>query len=71
MLLFAPLGLLGIFALIAVLFATFIAPLYALTEFITGGYAWGAVISVFWIIWLRFGKRARRFVFEGFEHGRL
>ena len=71
MIAFAPIGLLGILALVVVVGLTALPPLYAIIVFIDGRYLWGAAVLVLWLVWLRFGGRARRFVFEGFEHGSL
>ena len=71
MFVFAPIGLLGILMLVLVLCLTAIAPLYAIIAFADGRYMLSAVTLALWFVWLRFGGRARRFVFEGFEHGSL
>jgi hypothetical protein len=71
MLLFAPIGLLGILALVLVIGLTIVAPLYAVIVFIDGRYILGAITLALWLVWLRFGGRARRFVSEGFGHGSL
>jgi hypothetical protein len=71
MLVFVPIGLVGILALVVVVGLTGFAPLYAIIIFIDGRYILGAFISAAWLVWLRVGGRARRFVFEGFEHGSL
>ncbi len=70
-LVFAPVGLLGILALIVVLGLTVILPIYAVIVFIDGRYVFGSLLFALWLVWLRVGGRARRFVFEGFEHGSL
>ena len=66
-----PIGLLGILALIVVVGLTAILPLYAVIVFIDGRYLFGALLFGLWLVWLRIGGQARRFVFEGFEHGSL
>ena len=71
MLVFAPIGLLGALALVLAIGLTYVAPLYAIAVLIDGRYLLGAIIVGVWLIWLRLGKRARRFVFEGFEHASL
>jgi hypothetical protein len=71
MLVFAPIGLVGALALVLVLGRTAVLPFYAVIAFIEGQYLLGVVALVLWLVWLRFGGRARRFVFEGFEHGSL
>jgi len=71
MLLFAPIGLFGLLALVVVVGLTFIAPLYAAVVLIDGRYLLGVVTFALWLVWLRFGGRARQFVFEGFGHGSL
>jgi len=68
---FVPMGILGILALVVVLGLTAVAPFYAIIVFIDGRYLLGAFILAVWLIWLRFGGRARHVVFEGFEHGSL
>ncbi len=71
MLVFVPVALLGSLALVVVVGLTGFAPLYAIIVFIDGRYLFGAFILAVWLVWLRVGGRARRFVFEGFEHGSL
>ena len=71
MLVFVPIGLLGILALIVVVGLSAILPLYAVIVFIDGRYLFGALLFGLWLVWLRIGGQARRFVFEGFEHGSL
>jgi hypothetical protein len=71
MLALVPVGLLGILALVVVLGLTAIAPLYAIIVFIHGRYLLAAFILAVWLVWLRVGGKARRVVFEGFEHGSL
>lgn len=71
MIVFVPVGLLGILALAVVVGLTAFPPLYAIIVFIDGRYVLGLGALVLWLVWLRFGKRARRFVLEGFEHGSL
>jgi hypothetical protein len=71
MLAFVPMGIFGILAFVAVVGLTGFAPLYAIIVFIDGRYVLGAFILVFWLVWLRVGGRARRFLFEGFQHGSL
>jgi hypothetical protein len=36
-----------------------------------GRYLLGSITLALWLVWLRLGGRARRFVFDGFEHGSL
>ena len=71
MIVFVPVGLLGILALTLVLGLTALPPLYAIIVFINGRYLLGVAVLVLWLVWLCFGGRARRFCFEGFEHGSL
>ncbi len=71
MLVFVPVALLGSLALVVVVGLTGVAPLYAIIVFIDGRYLFGAFIWAVWLVWLLVGVRARRFVFEGFEHGSL
>jgi hypothetical protein len=71
MMLFIPVGLLGILTLILVVGLTAIPPLYAAIVFMDGRYLLGSITLALWLVWLRLGGRARRFVFDGFEHGSL
>jgi len=71
MIVFVPLGLLGILGLTVVVGLTGLPPLYAIIVFIDGRWVLGVGVIVLWLVWLRFGGQARRFVFEGFEHGSL
>jgi hypothetical protein len=71
MLAFAPMGIFGILALIVVVGLSEFAPLYAIIVFIDGRYILGALVLAVWLVWLRVGGRARRFVFEGVQHGSL
>lgn len=71
MIAFVPVGVIGFAAFVVVLGLTVIPPMYALCVFIDGRYAYGLVVLVVWLVWLRFGGRLRRLVFEGFEHGSL
>lgn len=71
MLVFVPIGLLGILALIVVLGLTAVLPLCAIVVFIDGRYLFGSLLFALWLVWLRVGGPARRFVFEGFGHGSL
>lgn len=71
MIVFVPVGLLGLAALVLVLGLTALPPVYAIIVFIDGRYLLGSLSLVLWLVWLRFGGRARRFVFEGFEHANL
>jgi hypothetical protein len=71
MLAFVPMGFFGVLALVVVVGLTGFAPLYAIVVFIDGRYILGAFILAVWLVWLRVGGRARRFVLEGFQHGSL
>jgi hypothetical protein len=71
MMLFAPIGFLGLLALVLVLGLTFVTPLYAIAALLDGRYLPCAITAGLWLVWLRFGKKARHFVFEGFEHAGL
>jgi hypothetical protein len=71
MILFVPIAAFGTLALALVLGLTVILPFFAVVSFIDARYLPGVVALALWVVWLRFGGRARRFVFEGFEHGSL
>jgi len=72
MLLLTPVvAVFGALALAAVIALTFVAPLIAVTLLISGEFLEALATLALWLAWLRFGGPARRFVFEGFEHGSL
>jgi len=72
MLVLAPLvGIFGAVALFVVFGVTVVAPFCAVILLINGQFAWAALSLGSWLLWLRFGRPVRRFVFEGFEHGGL
>ena len=71
MFVFVPVGLLGIVALVLLLAFTFLSPVYAVTAFVEGRYLLGVAVIAFWLVWLRFGRRAWPLVLEGLEHGSL
>ncbi len=71
MIAFVPVGILGLAALVVVLGLTVVLPMYALAVFINGRYLLGLLSLVVWVAWLRYGRRLRRSVLEGFEHGSL
>ena len=71
MILFVPVGLIGLAAVVVVLGLTVLPPIYAIIAFIDGRWLMGLLSLIVWLVWLRFGGRARRFVTEGFEHGSL
>ena len=71
MMLLAPVGIFGVVALFGVVCLTIGAPMYAAALAISGDYLWAVVTLIGWGMWLRLGGPARRFVFEGWEHGSL
>jgi hypothetical protein len=71
MMVFVPVSILGLAALVVVLGMTAILPMYALAAFIDGRYFLGFMSLVVWIGWLRFGGQLRRQVFESFNHASL
>jgi hypothetical protein len=72
MLLLTPIvGLLGSLAFVAVLGLSIMPPLLAIILVIGANYSWAIVTVALWFVWLRLGGPARRFVFEGFEHGSI
>lgn len=71
MILFVPLGVVGLAALVVVLGLTAILPIYALAVFIDGRYLLALITLAAWLCWLRFGGQLRRLVFEGVGHGSL
>jgi hypothetical protein len=72
MLLLTPVvGVFGTLLFAMVLGVTIMPPLLAVMFVVSTDYL-GAVATVaLWLVWLRFGGPARRFVFEGFEHGSI
>jgi hypothetical protein len=71
MLLFVPVGLFGVAALVVVLGLTVLAPIYAVIVLLDGRYLLALFALLLWFVWLRFGGRLRHLVLEGFEHGSL
>jgi len=71
MLLFVPVGLIGLLALALVLGLTVLPPIYSIIVLIEGRYLLGALSLMLWAVWLLFGNRVRCLVFEGFRHGSL
>ena len=61
----------GMLALVGVIGLSFLLPLLAITLAIGGHYVWAIASVITWLLWLRFGGRVRRYVYEGFEHGSI
>lgn len=61
----------GLLALSAVLALDYLLPLLAVVLVLEGFYLWAVAALAVWVVWLRFGGRLRRWVFEGFKHGSL
>ena len=71
MLLLTAVVLLGRVALAVVLALSLLPPFCAVSLVITGRYLFAFLTLGLWLVWLRFGKRVRRLVFDGFEHASL
>jgi hypothetical protein len=71
MILWAPIGILGVGALTLVIGLLIIPPLYAAILVYGGDYFWAALTLIGWGLWFRFGGPVRRFVNEGWEDGSL
>ena len=71
MILFAPIGILGVVAFTLVLGLWMLPPMYAAILIYGGDYLWAVLTLIGWGLWLRFGGPVRRFVSEGWEHGSL
>ena len=64
-------ALFGILAFLVVLCLSFMPPFLFVLLVTSQEYLWSIIVVALWFVWLRFGGPARRFVFEGFEHGSL
>jgi hypothetical protein len=71
MILLAPIGILGVVLFTLVLGLWMLPPFYAAILVYSGDYLWAVLTLIGWGVWLRFGGRLRRFVYEGWEHGSL
>ena len=71
MILFAPIGILGVVAFTLVLGLSMLPPVYAAILIYGGDYLWAVLTLIGWGFWLRFGGPVRRLVSEGWEHGSL
>jgi hypothetical protein len=72
MILFAPVGILGVAALTLVVGFWILPPFYVVVLVYCGDYFWAALALISWGLWFRFGGPVRRFVSEGWgEYGGL
>jgi hypothetical protein len=71
MALLAPVSLFGLVLFAAVAVASTLPPVYAIFALMNGRYLLAPIIVAAWVLWLRYGGPARRFVSEGFEHASL
>jgi len=72
MLLLTPMvAIFGTLAFVTVVGLSFLPPFLAVILLVSADYLWAVVTVGVWLVWLRFGRPVRRFVFEGFEHASL
>lgn len=68
MVLFAPVGMLGLLGFAGITLLSFGLPIFACALSIEGRW-WEALLTgLVWWLWLRHGKPIREFFLEGFEH---